>query len=93
LRYEVDINPDDSAALDVVARIRRGDLNASSFGFTVLEEDEQWSFSDKQVLPLRTITRVQQLFDVSPVTYPAYVETSVSARAVIDSREGDKRQT
>lgn len=81
LRYEIQINPYDSAARDVVARIKRGDLNASSFGFTVSEEDEHWAFDKTHVLPLRTILRVQQLFDISPVTFPAYSETSVSARA------------
>lgn len=79
LAYEVDL-PDTRAAQDVRALIQRGDVNGSSFGFTV--EDDDWDETDvkKGQLPLRTIRKVS-LFDVSPVTYPAYPQTSVSARS------------
>jgi len=36
--------------------------------------------------PKRRIEQVDMLFDVSPVTYPAYKETSVTARALQDIR-------
>jgi HK97 family phage prohead protease len=79
LRYEVDL-PDTAQAKDVRTLIARGDVSGSSFGF-IVEEDE-WDEREvkKGKLPLRTI-RKAALFDVSPVTYPAYPQTSVSARS------------
>lgn len=79
LRYDVDL-PDTAAGRDVRELVRRGDVSGSSFGFIV--EDDDWDESEvkKGKLPLRTI-RKASLFDVSPVTYPAYPQTSVSARS------------
>ena len=78
LRYEVDL-PATSAAHDVRELVRRGDITGSSFGFRVTADTWDSSGVRKGRLPLRTITNVQ-LFDVSPVAYPAYSQTSVSAR-------------
>jgi len=75
LHYEVDL-PDTTWANDLHASILRGDINQSSFAFAV--EDETWDGTAKP--PVRTIRKVR-LYDVSPVTYPAYVQTTVSARA------------
>jgi HK97 family phage prohead protease len=83
LRYDVDL-PDTAAAKDVRTLIKRGDVSGSSFAFRV--EDDKWDEgktdkkSGTRTLPLRTILRAE-LFDVSPVTYPAYPTTSVSARS------------
>ena len=78
LAYAVDL-PRTQAAQDVKGLISRGDVSGSSFGFRVLAD--QWDTRDVKEgkLPLRTITDVE-LFDVSPVTFPAYQATSVSAR-------------
>jgi len=79
LAYEVEL-PNTGAARDVEALLKRGDVTGSSFGFKVL--DEQWDESRVKdgELPLRTITDVE-LFDVSPVTFPAYPQTSAEARS------------
>lgn len=79
LRYDVDL-PDTAQARDVRTLIQRGDVSGSSFGFTV--EADEWDEREvkKGKLPLRTIRKVV-LYDVSPVTYPAYPQTSVSARS------------
>jgi phage head maturation protease len=42
-------------------------------------DDETWTLTRQNTLPLRRIYRAQ-LFDVSPVTFPAYAGTSVEAR-------------
>lgn len=60
---------------DLYKMIQRGDISQSSFAFTI-EED---SWDDKRTL--RTIKRVKRMYDVAPVTYPAYSATSVSARS------------
>jgi hypothetical protein len=80
LRYAIVLNEDDPEALSVRAKIKRGDVSGSSFGFVVLEDDWDESEVKRGKLPLRTIRSVE-LFDVSPVTFPAYPQTSVSARS------------
>lgn len=72
--------PNTQAANDVRELIMRGDVSGSSFGFTVEEENWDETPVKRGLLPLRTITKAS-LFDVSPVTFPAYEATSVSARS------------
>jgi HK97 family phage prohead protease/HK97 family phage major capsid protein len=59
---------------DLYTLIQRGDITQSSFAFTI--KDDEWS-GDRRT---RTINRVGQLYDVSPVTYPASPTTTVQAR-------------
>jgi HK97 family phage prohead protease len=84
LTYEVTL-PDTTLARDLYASVKRGDVRESSFAFTVLEEE--WAYP-KNDLPLRTIQKIEELFDVSPVVYPAYDTTTVSARAA-DAAKAD----
>lgn len=78
LHYDIDL-PDTQDARDVRELIKRGDVSGSSFGFVIEEEDWDDTPTKKGQLPLMTIRKVE-LFDVSPVTFPAYPQTSVSAR-------------
>jgi HK97 family phage prohead protease len=78
LRYVIK-PPDTTLGRDVMALVERGDITGSSFGFTV--KRDSWTRPSKPgELPLRTIHEVDWLRDVGPVTFPAYEETSVSAR-------------
>lgn len=77
LTYEVVLNPADSEHMRVWQMVQRGDVSQSSFGFQVI--GQHWEEAARGLLPLRTITKAS-LFDVSPVTYPAYAETTVTAR-------------
>jgi HK97 family phage prohead protease len=79
LKYDVAL-PNTRAAQDVHEMIRRGDVDGSSFGFVIEEEEWDETPTKRGNLPLVTIRKVR-LFDVSPVTFPAYPQTSVSARA------------
>jgi uncharacterized protein len=81
LRYDID-PPNTTQGRDLVELVKRGDVSQSSFAFIVPKGGDDWNYDDVQngQLPLRTISKVQ-LMDVSPVTYPAYPTTSVSARA------------
>ena len=74
LRYEIDA-PDTQAGRDVVTSIDRGDLSGSSFSFRVT--DERWT--EEGDLEVRTILAVE-LFDVGPVTFPAYTNTTAGTR-------------
>lgn len=85
LRYEITLNANDPDAQRVLAKVERGDVSQSSFAFGIeSDEDTEWDSSEvkKGKLPLRKIRRVSPLYDVSPVTYPAYEETQVNARAI-----------
>ncbi|MGA0081574.1 MAG: HK97 family phage prohead protease [Ilumatobacteraceae bacterium] len=82
-----------------VRSIMRGDITQSSFAFTVAQGGTEWRSSEKYgPNGLRVIKKIDRLFDVSPVTYPAYEGTAVSARdlqAAQDEREtldADKHQ-
>lgn len=79
LRYVI-TPPDTSYAKDLRESIRRGDVSGSSFAFRATKEMWTEPPAGSQELPLRTILECE-LFDVSPVTYPAYEETSVSVQA------------
>jgi HK97 family phage prohead protease len=60
---------------DLAIAMERGDVNQSSFGFRVVgPEGQEWS-EDEDGYPLRTLREIQ-LFDVSPVTYPAYEDST-----------------
>ena len=70
--------PDTSAARDLMTLIERGDISKQSFGFIV--RSDEWAMEDG--VETRTIIEVDELFDVSPVTYPAYPDTSVALRSL-----------
>ena len=72
----IKVNRDDSDAMNLYARVQRGDVDQCSFGFDILEEDTE--FRDDGSVH-RTIRKVR-LYEVSVVTFPAYEETGVAAR-------------
>jgi len=77
LAYEVDL-PDTQQARDLAESMRRGDITQSSFGFRVIRDS--WGVTADDY-PLRTLEEVA-LYDVSPVTYPAYTEASSALRSL-----------
>lgn len=89
LQYSVDL-PNTQTIRDLVlAPIERGDIDQSSFGFIVGQGNDSWDENDDGVL-IRTINKVRELFDVSPVTFPAYTDTTVGARSMkrfVENRE------
>ena len=68
LRYEFSI-PETSYGKDLAINMKNGNINQSSFAFTV--GADEWS-TDEEGNDIRTITSIEKLYDVSPVTYPAY---------------------
>lgn len=76
--------PETSYADDLYAVMERGDVDQMSFAFTVARE--KW-LKDDDGNAIRQIDEVAELWDVSPVTYPAYQATTVSARALDAARE------
>ena len=80
LDYDIPVLP--AARNDVLEAIQRGDVTGNSFSFSIDSDvDEEWTDrAEEKMLPLRVIKRVGKLYDVGPVTFPAYDETTVSAR-------------
>lgn len=80
--------PDTQQARDLMTLIERGDVSQQSFAFRVIKES--WKFGEGNEPDERTLEQVE-LFDVSPVTYPAYPDTSVALRS--HDRTKDEHQT
>ena len=76
LHYEVD-PPNTTLGNDMRELLKRGDVNGSSFAFTVDDKDQTWEDRDDGST-LRTIKKVSGLFDVSLVTQGAYDDASVA---------------
>ena len=86
LHMEID-PPMTQFAKDLVVSIQRGDIKEQSFGFTV-KSDKWEDLDEKSKMATRTITEVDRLYDVSPVTFAAYPETSVAVRSLETARNG-----
>lgn len=86
---KVRINPNDSDAMNLYNRVKRGDVDQCSFGFNIVKEDTEVRDDGSVHWTIREV----ELFEVSVVTFPAYEETAVSARkkdfAEIQKREND----
>ena len=72
----VEINEADQDAMNLYARVARGDVDQCSFGFDILEEETQYN-EDGTV---HWVIKRVKLYEVSVVTFPAYEDTSVQAR-------------
>lgn len=77
LKYSVKL-PDTTLARDLKQLVKDGIIHQSSFAFTVA--DQEWSHKDGQP-SVRTIKKIKRLYDVSPVTSPAYPDATVGARS------------
>lgn len=83
LKYRFEV-PDVSYAKDLAENIRLGNVSQSSFAFRAKEV--VWREINDE-LDLRQVVKIERLFDVSPVTYPAYQDTTVSQRSIDDYKE------
>jgi HK97 family phage prohead protease len=81
LKYTVKLL-DTNLSNDIRALVKGGVINKSSFAFTVEEETFTKGDPTKGVPHVRTITKIERLYDVSPVTMPAYPDTSVASRSM-----------
>lgn len=82
---KIDIMPPDTQwARDLMVSIERGDTDQMSFGFQTLTDE--WNMIEGK--DIRTLIKVR-LFDVSPVTFPAYPDTEVGLRSLEEYRKGN----
>ena len=85
----IDINPKDTDAMNLYARVKRGDVSQCSFGFNILDEEHEEREDGTHHWTIKKV----RLFEVSCCTFPAYEETAISARkadiADIEKRKAD----
>lgn len=65
--------PDTTAGRDLVESLKRGDVQHSSFSFSISED--RWE-EDDEGNEIRTVTKIKRLYDVSPVVNPAYLQAT-----------------
>lgn len=78
IRAELDLK-NNARASELYSAIKRGDISGMSFMFTV--KKDEWNDEDTDY-PKRVIKEIAKVYEVSAVTFPAYSDTSIGARAV-----------
>lgn len=73
---EISINENDTDALNLYERVKRGDVDQCSFGFNILDEETEWRDDGTVKWTLKKV----DLHEVSVCTFPAYADTGVQAR-------------
>lgn len=81
--------------MQVGRSIMRKDITQSSFQFTI--KSHEWIYDDQyQGGVLRRITKIERLYDVAPVTFPAYEEATAEARSLakdeLDKAKAERNQ-
>lgn len=80
LRYSIPSLPNTSYGNDLKEQLARGDVKGSSFVFTIAEGGEIWTEIEGGML--RTITAFDEVFEVGPVVFPAYTDTTAAKRSL-----------
>ncbi len=86
IRVELDTE-NNSDARSLYSAVERGDISGMSFMFTV--KDDAWDDIDTDH-PTRTVRAIDKIFEVSAVTFPAYAQTSITARGISEALESAK---
>lgn len=73
----IDINPNDSDAINLYNRVQRGDVDQCSFGFDILNEETDFREDGSIHWTIKEV----RLYEVSPCTFPAYEDTHIVSRA------------
>ena len=73
---KIAINENDSEAINLYARVERGDVSGCSFGYNILDEETEWREDGTVKWTLKKI----DLHEVSCCTFPAYPQTGIQAR-------------
>ncbi|WP_200974437.1 HK97 family phage prohead protease [Echinicola sp. 20G] len=88
LFYRFEIDEEISYQKDLYRNIQKGNISKSSFAFRIAEDGEEWEKRDGMYV--RTITAFKGIYDVSPVTNPAYSDTSVRNLDEVKEKLGKK---
>ena len=86
LKYEFD-SPNTTLGDELIEYIKRGDLNKSSFCFTIADEENAQTWEKRDGKFYRTINKIGYLWDVSPVWTPAYSDSSCDKRSLDEAKK------
>ena len=86
IRVDLDVE-NNSEAKNLYSAVERGDIDGMSFMFTV--DGDKWDDIESDH-PTRTITKIGKVLEVSAVTFPAYEQTSISARGLDSALDSAK---
>jgi HK97 family phage prohead protease len=78
ITYSIPFDDSDPDHVRWMRKIEKKDITGSSFSFMIAENGSEVTRENGQVV--RTITKIDRLFDIGPVTFPAYTETTATAR-------------
>lgn len=87
--YEVDL-PNSPTGEDVLETVRRGDTQGSSFQFTIAPDGEKWSMRGGKAF--REVTKFGGVYEMGPVSEPAYPDTSIGARSLEAMEAAEKQE-
>lgn len=88
LEVEIEL-PETSLGKDIAVLTNRGTLSKMSFGFSTGYESTEWTEMDDGT-DLRTINHIDNLYEVSIVSNPAYADTDVAMRSLKDGKKEEK---
>lgn len=74
---KITINPNDSDAMNLYERVKRGDVSQCSFGFDIVSQDTEIHEDGSVHWTIKEV----RLYEVSCCTFPAYESTSIFARS------------
>lgn len=74
---KIRINPNDTDAVNLYERVKRGDVTQCSFGFNIVDEETEIRENGDIHWTIKSV----KLYEVSPCTFPAYEQTGIQARA------------
>lgn len=77
--YEVDL-PNAPTGQDVFESVQRGDTQGSSFQFDIRGDGEKWSVREGKAF--REVTQFNGVYEMGPVSEPAYPDTNIAARSL-----------
>ena len=86
IRVDLDVE-NNSEAKNLYSAVERGDIDGMSFMFTV--DGDRWDDIESEH-PVRTVTSIGKVLEVSAVTFPAYQATSISARGLDSALDNAK---
>ena len=88
MNIRVNLDTENNAeAKSLYSAVERGDISGMSFMFSV--DKDAWDDPESEH-PTRHIVSIGKVFEVSAVTFPAYTQTSITARGLADTLESGK---
>lgn len=89
LRFEADLDETDPDVQRLLPKVRRGTMRSMSFAFKIAKGGDAWERADGMLQ--RSVNIIDRLVDVSPVSFPAYPETSIALRSLVEFEAQEPR--